>query len=1083
MIRSVQAAMWVAFCLWMALPQARAEQTDGLPLKPAREISFTTTEGTWTSLDVSPDARTIVFDLLGDLYTLPIEGGQATALTHGMPYDTQPRFSPDGREIVFVTDSSGSENVWLMNVDGTNARKLTSETMTHFVSPSFSANGKEILVSRHKPFTYQSSFELWLYHRDGGQGATIVRSQPTPGMSMDAWNNAMGAVASGDGRYIYYSFARGFVPSFSYEAGQARSMPYWQVRRRDRATGEEVDVTAAAGSGMRPVLSPDGRYLVYGTRNRASTDFMMRDLRSGDERRLIAGVQRDDQESSKPDRDLLPGYAFTPDGKRLITAYGGKIHSVDVASGEARVIPMSVSVSREIGPVLQTQSRVPQGPVVARIVQRPTLSPDGKSLAFTAFGQLHVKTLPDGTPTALTSGPAGGYQPAWSADGRWIVYATWTSTEGGALWKIRASGSGRAIRLTNDAAYYRDPVWSPDGTRVLALRLSKSDFSKGAADMSLAGVDEHAEEASEAGASPGASAAMDLAWVPTEGGDTHTITSAPGLMRPHFGPDADRVYLSSGLGLVSMRLDGSERRAVLDLKVSVMGPGSGGSMEMQPMVLLSPDGRQVLAHVRGRVYVMPMAWTGVAPLVIDVSAAQMPMRRLDQAGSDDIAWNKTGTTALWTLGATVFRAETKVAAVEPNALALRIEKPRAQPHGAVLLSGARVITMKADEVLEDADVLIVDNRISAIGLRGTLQLPEKVTRVDVAGKTMVPGFIDLHPHMLALRRGVLEMQAWPFQNYLAYGVTTGRDPQTMNVDPLAYEDLIETGEVLGYRSFSTGPGAFPTNDIQSLEDALRVVRRYRDFYGIRTIKSYLIGNRQQRQWIIEAARQLNVMLTTEGGGDLVLDVTHALDGMHGNEHVLPYTLHDDVIQLFSRTGIVYTPAILETYGGPSGWSPGYQDASLYDDEKLRHFYPPDSLSRKRRSQWVPPEERFASKLARSAVAVARAGGRVCIGSHGNFAGLGYHWNLWAYADGGLTPHEALRAATMCGAEALGYSQDLGSLEPGKLADVLVLDLNPLADIRNTKSIRYVMKNGVLYQGDTLEEVWPGKRPAPRLWWH
>jgi hypothetical protein len=300
----------------------------------------------------------------------------------------------------------------------------------------------------------------------------------------------------------------------------------------------------------------------------------------------------------------------------------------------------------------------------------------------------------------------------------------------------------------------------------------------------------------------------------------------------------------------------------------------------------------------------------------------------------------------------------------------------------------------------------------------------------------------------------------------------------------AYQDLVDTGEIIGPRAYSTGPGLFSDNAFKSKDEALGVMRRYRDHYRTRNLKSYIVGNRKQRQWVVQAAQELEMMPTTEGALDLKLDLTHVLDGFTANEHNYPIApLYRDVVELVARSKTGNSPTLLVTYGGPWAENYFYTSEDVHDDPKLRRFVPHGDIDGKTlRVPWFHEQEWGHPKMAAQAAKLVRAGGVVGVGAHGQLQGLGYHWEMWALASGGMTPHEVLRSATILGAHQIGFAEDLGSLEPGKLADLVVLERSPLDDIRNTNSLRYVMKNGELFDASTMDRLWPEQRSLPSPWW-
>lgn len=1032
--------------------------SEGLPLTPDRRLELSLDEGTWLSFDVSPDGRGLVFDLLGDLYTLPIGGGEASSLTQGLAFDTQPVFSPDGRRIAFISDRSGAENLWVSDANGKNPRRLSDNSdKTTYSSPAWSSDSGAVFVSRRTEA--MGVFELWLHYVDGGAGVRMTRGSTGAGQRRDERVNALGAVASPDGRYVYYAQKSG--EQWDIEANHS-----WKIVRRDLGSGQTVPITNGPASTFRPQLSPDGRQLVYGARYDSQTGLRLRDLQTGDDRWLVFPVERDSQDGGYG-QDTLPRYDFTPDGQALIVSIGGRPHRVEVASGITERLPFSVAATIDVGPYLPVQQGVETGPVRARIAQAPRQSPDGNSLAFSALTRLYIMDMSTEAVRSIATEGAPAFQPAWSPDGRWLAFVTWDAIKGGHVMRVRADGR-QAQKVSGSAAFYSDPVWSRDGKSIFALHSSRYDRLR------------RVEEVTPVRLSK-------LVRFSLNSDSMETVSELGiGAQRPYFTEDPDRIYYTTPQGVASINTSGNDSR--IHFKVEGAFPWNHRHEQSVPVeqVVLSPDRRWALTRSGDQLHLLRVPPTESDGPTFDLLAPPMtPYTQISEFGADYFSWADDGSEITWGLGATFYSRSFDGAGGLGNVRKhdVVVEAPRDIPDSALLLRGGTAITMRGDEVIENADILIRANLIVAIGRRDEVDVPSDITVRDVTGQYIVPGFVDTHAHWYEVRRDVLDTQAWSLLINLAYGVTSGLDVQAMDQDMFVYQDLIDAGMMIGPRAWSVGRGMFSDNEIKDREDVERLLLRYRDFYRTNNVKSYAIGNRRVRQWVVEASAKLGMMPTTEGMADTKLDTTHAIDGYAGNEHYMPtYPLYQDVVKVFGGTRIGYTPTMLISGGGPAAEDVFFASRAWHDDPKLKRFMPHSVIdSRTSPRQWLREDQHIYVQVARDARRIMQAGGRVGIGSHAELQGVAYHWEMQAFAAGGWTPREILNAATVTGADIIGRADAIGSLEAGKYADLLVLAENPLEDISNTESIQLVMKNGRLYNADSLNEVWPRQRPLPTLW--
>lgn len=1041
-----------------------------LPPLTGRVIEYDTREVTWPALDVSPDGGTILFDLLGDIYALPSQGGKARPVMTGAAFDSQPVFSPDGRHIAFVSDRDGAEALWVADVDGDNARRVSKEAngAAHYSSPAWSPDGKTLYVSRM--IWGVLAFELWSFDVESGTHDVLVKAQPNGDDPHPQRRNAMGVVVAPDGKSLYYAIKAGTT----WTSGP---LPHWTIARFDLATRKQSAVLTTPGGGMRPLLSHDGRWLAYATREDGKTTLRLHDLSDGTDRLLHGPIDPDGQ-SGGYYVDLLPRMVFSADNRSIYLGLGGGLKRLDIASGDLSDIPFEAHVRQEMGPDLRRQHRVDTGPVHIRVIQTPRLSPDGKRVIFGAVGRLYLADNRKGARPRRLDVPGAAWQPSWSDDGRFVTYVTWTAKEGGHVWIAAVDGKTAPRRITTQPAYYSEPLFLAGDKAVVAFSASQHDRLY--------------RSAESLGPMPST-----LVRLSAEGGDSLVLGEVGVAMdlRRDADPARVRYYADGWISSHAVDAGTQGKDAVKQLVKLVARPDSQYFDAPAPLknAQLRADGRTALVRYASQLYLVPVpvAKDGSAAPTVTVSDPASGARRITAIGADYMDWAPDMRSLLWSVGSTVRQLALGAtengtpAIIERRARSAKMDVmlPRDVPKGKLLLRGARVATMKADEIIDDADLLIVDNRIVAIGARGAIPVPRGTEIRDVTGKFIVPGFIDAHAHWFETRRRILDIGHWDFSANLAYGVTAGLDVQTFDPDVFGYADMIDAGLMIGQRAFSTGEGVFRTSPMNSREEAIATLRRYSDYYRTPNIKQYMVGDRVARRHLIEGAQALGLMPTTEGASDYRLDLTQMLDGYAGNEHSLPIApVHDDVMQMLVRSRISTVPTMLVLYGapGPLGMmTAGHQQDF---DAKLNRFVPEFAFAAKRDSaQWNRADGQGFSMFAKQASDIGHAGGLLGVGAHGVVQGLSYHWELEAMASGGGSPMQILHAATIGSAEVIGRALDLGSIEPGKLADLLILDRDPLADIRNTRSLNFVMQNGRLYDAATLDEQWPSRKPHAAQW--
>lgn len=1008
-----------------------------------KSISFETDEGTWLDLDVSRDGGSIVFSMMGDLYTLPIAGGRATRLTSGPAWDVQPRFSPDGRRIAFTSDRAGGNNLWTIARDGSGALQITKESFRLFNNPAWTPDGEYLIGRKH--FTSGRSLgagELWMFPSNGKASAGLQLTK-RKNDQMDLGEPAV----SPDGRYVYYS--EDVSPGSTFQYNKNVHGTIYAIKRYDRETGQNETLINTPGGAIRPQPSPDGKQLAFVKRVRDKTVLHVMDLQSGAVRAVWDGLSHDQQEVWAI-FGPYPNFQWLPDSQSVVIWAKGKLHRVDMRSGSAANIAFQATVQQQLTAPIRAQYRVEGERFTARTIRDVATSPDGGSIVLHAVGSLWIKRG-NAAPQRLSRDDSRfEYQPSFSADGRSLLFTTFKDESLGAIHEMDLASGAEKV-LSTQPGYYYGPRYSPDGKRIVYSRTAGGGL-----------------------VSPTWSFERGVFVMDRDGRGLRKLSDEGET--PQFNADGSRVMFLAGGGLSkqwkSIGVMGDEPREMFNMKY----PNA---------VAVSPDGKWVAFSELYQAYIAPIPQTG-ASIELNKDSKALPITRISKDVGDWLHWSADSKTVHWVEGPNYFSRPVNGAVSAATSLAVDVASDA--PSDTFAFVGARVITMRdaerQQEVIEDGVVIVRGSRIVAVGPRASTTVPQGATLIDAAGKTLYPGIVDVHGHGNHFGGGVVARENWAYYANLAFGVTTLHDPSASTEMVFSQSELQKAGIIVGPRVYSTGTILYGADgdfkvDINSLDDARSHLRRLKSV-GAFSVKSYNQPRRDQRQMVNTAARELGMLVVEEGGSTFQHNLTMMVDGVTGIEHNLPVApLYRDVIETWRQTDVRNTPTLVVNYSGINGEFWWYSRDNVWEDSKLQRFLPRAQLDARSIRREIGPDWDYTYiDVAKAAKKLRDAGVRIQVGGHGQLQGLGTLWEMWMFVQGGMTPFEALRAGTIDGADYIGFAQDLGSIEVGKRADLVIVDGNPLQDIRATRDTAYVMINGRLFETAGMKEIGGKQRPAP-----
>lgn len=1019
-----------------------------------KSVKIETTESTWSNVDVSPDGKTVIFDMLGDVYAMPIKGGDAKPLTQGMAWNMMPRFSPDGKSIAFISDRDGGDNLWVMDANGENAKQISKEKTNLVHTPNWSPDGQ--YIAARKGFVGARSIaggEIWMFHKSGGSGYQLRKRIG----GAQAQKNISEPAFSPNGQYVYYSIDS--TPGTVWQYNKNPTGQIFTITRLDRETGKQRTIVSGAGGAIAPTPSSDGKYLAFVRRVDTKTSLYVKDLKTGVDKAIYDGLDRDLQETNGSHGNT-PQFDWTPDNRSIVIWAGGKIKRVALETGKAEDIPFKVSVEKKITPAIRFAVDVAPEKFDVKMIRWAQLSPKGDKIAYQALGKIYVRDVKSGKRKRLTSQKDHfEYYPTFSRDGKKIAYVSWDDQKLGSV-KVVSSRGGRSRTISSEPGHYIEPAFSNDGDKVVFRRFTGGYLT-----------------------SPEYSMEPGLYIANANGkGDAKKIHDSG--VNPHFSADGKRIFFSAfGWGtkttFSSVGIDGKDVREHLN------------GMDITEFQV-SPDGKWVAFSQQFNAFVAPFTLTGKSE-TITKSSKSMPVKQVSKRSGEFLHWSADSKQLNWALGSKLYQRKLKDAfsffAGSPDELPepvtegieLSFKKTSFVPKGSIALVGADIVTMKnvdqGQEVIKSGVIIVDGNRITAVGTQDQVTIPKGAKVIDVSGKTIAPGLVDVHAHGGQASNEIVPQQNWMSYSSLAFGVTTIHDPSNDSTEIFASSEMQRAGVTVSPRIFSTGtilygakaPGY--TAKIDSYDDAKFHLQRLKDLGAI-SVKSYNQPRRDQKQQVIAAGKELGIMVVPEGGAKFYHNMTMVVDGHTGVEHALPIpNVYDDVKQLWSQSEVGYSPTFGVAYGGLSGETYWYDRTNVWENKKLMTYTPKYMVEPNAIRRTTAPDSHYNHfNVAKAAKALNDKGVPVVIGAHGQREGLAAHWELWMMNQGGFTPWQALKGGTIDGAKYLGMDKDIGSIEVGKLADLMVIDGDVLNDLRQSENVVYTMINGRLFDTATMNEV-------------